>query len=34
MKGVEYGETSYEIEGNKGGKTVEVSFDPLGKRIE
>jgi uncharacterized membrane protein YkoI len=34
MKGVEYGETSYEIEGQKKGKTVEVTFDPTGKRIE
>ncbi len=33
MKGVEYGETSYEIEGAKNGKTVEVTFDPTGKRI-
>jgi uncharacterized membrane protein YkoI len=32
MKGVEYGETSYEIEGNKNGKTVEVTFDTKGKR--
>jgi len=32
MKGVEYGETHYEIEGPKNGKTVEVTFDPLGKR--
>lgn len=32
MKGVEYGETSYEIEGPKGGKTVEVTFDPAGTR--
>ena len=34
MKGVEYGETSYEIEGNKNGKTVEVTFDPNGKRAK
>jgi len=34
MKGVEYGETSYEIEGIKNGKTVEVTFDPAGKRVE
>lgn len=34
MKGVEYGETSYEIEGLKNGKTVEVTFDPTGKRVE
>jgi len=32
MKGVEYGETSYEIEGTKNGKTVAVTFDPTGKR--
>ena len=32
MKGVEYGQTHYEIEGPKGGKTVEVTFDPAGKR--
>lgn len=32
MKGVEYGETHYEIEGKKNGKTVEVTFDPDGKR--
>ena len=32
MKGVEYGETHYEIEGPKNGKTAEVTFDPLGKR--
>jgi len=32
MKGVEYGETSYEIEGPKNGKTVEVTFDPAGKQ--
>ena len=31
MKGVEYGETHYEIEGPKGGKTVEITFDPAGK---
>jgi len=31
MKGVEYGETSFEVEGPKGGKTVEVTFDPSGK---
>jgi uncharacterized membrane protein YkoI len=34
MKGVEYGETSYEVEGAKGGKRVEVTFDPAGKRLE
>lgn len=32
MKGVEYGETSFEIEGTKNGKTAEVTFDPTGKR--
>ena len=32
MKGVEYGETSYEIEGKKNGKIVEVTFDPTGKK--
>jgi uncharacterized membrane protein YkoI len=31
MKGVEYGETHYEIEGPKNGKTVEVTFDSRGK---
>ena len=31
MKGIEYGETSYEVEGLKGGKKVEVTFDPTGK---
>jgi uncharacterized membrane protein YkoI len=34
MKGVEYGETHYEIEGQKNGKMVEVTFDPEGKRAE
>jgi len=33
MKGVEYGETQYEIEGKKAGKTAEVTFDPTGKRV-
>jgi uncharacterized membrane protein YkoI len=33
MKGVEYGETSYEIEGKKNGKRVEVTFDPTGKQV-
>jgi uncharacterized membrane protein YkoI len=33
MKGVEFGETSYEIVGKKDGKRVEVTFDPTGKRI-
>ena len=32
MKGEEYGETHYEIEGAKNGKTVEVTFDPGGRR--
>ena len=32
MKCVEYGETEYEIEGPKGKKTVEVSFDSTAKR--
>ena len=32
MKGVEYGETHYEIEGKKNGKTDEVTFDPSGKQ--
>ena len=32
MKGLEYGETHYEIEGLKNGKTVEVTFDPEGRR--
>ena len=33
MKGVEYGETSYEINGQRHGKEVEVSFDPSGRRV-
>ena len=32
MKGVEFGATQYEVEGQKNGQTVEVSFDPSGKR--
>jgi len=32
MKGMEYGETHYEIEGNKNGKVVEVTFDSMGKK--
>jgi len=32
MKGVEYGETHYEIEGMKHGRKVEVTFDPEGKK--
>jgi hypothetical protein len=31
MKGLEYGETHYEIEGPKNGKKVEKTFDPTGK---
>ena len=31
-KGVEYGETHYEVEGPKNGKKVEVTFDPEGKK--
>jgi uncharacterized membrane protein YkoI len=31
MKGVEYGETTFEIEGPKDGKTVEATFDPAGQ---
>ncbi len=34
MKGVEYGETSYEIEGKKNGKTVEITFDSKGRRAQ
>jgi uncharacterized membrane protein YkoI len=33
MKGVEYGETQYEIEGKKNGKITEVTFDPNGKIV-
>ena len=32
MKGVEYGETQYEIEGQKNGRKTEVTFDPTGKK--
>jgi len=32
MKGVEYGETHYEIEGKKNGKKVEVTYDASGKQ--
>jgi uncharacterized membrane protein YkoI len=32
MKGDEYGETHYEIEGPKNGKNVEATFDPSGKK--
>ena len=31
MKGVEFGETTYEIEGPKDGKMVETTFDPEGR---
>jgi len=34
MKGVEYGETHYEVEGPKNGKIVEATFDPQGKRTK
>ena len=34
MKGVEYGETQFEIEGPKNGKVVEVTFDPSGKQAK
>jgi len=34
MKGVEYGETHYELEGLKNGKKVEVTFDSEGKRAK
>ena len=34
MKGVEYGETHYEVEGLKNGRKVEVTYDSTGKRIE
>lgn len=34
MKGEEFGKTSYEIEGIRKGKTVEVTFNPAGKRLE
>jgi len=32
MKGVEYGETHFEIEGRKNGKKVEVTYDASGKQ--
>jgi uncharacterized membrane protein YkoI len=32
MKGVEYGETHYEIEGMKDGKKSEISYDASGKK--
>jgi len=31
MKGVEYGETQYEIEGHRNGRKTEVTFDSAGK---
>ena len=31
MKGIEYGETHYEVEGLKNGRTVEITFDPAGR---
>ena len=34
MKGLEYGETHYEIEGPKNGKVVEVTFDEMGKKAK
>src|SRR5437879_5749409 len=34
MKDIEYGETHYEVEGPKNGKTVEATFDPRGKRTK
>jgi uncharacterized membrane protein YkoI len=34
MKGLEYGEISYEIEGPKNGKVVEVTFDDTGKKVK
>ena len=34
MKGVEYGETQYEIEGPKNGKKVEATFDPSGRPVK
>ena len=34
MKGVEEGKTHYEVEGKKGGKNAEVTFDPGGNRTE
>ena len=32
MKGIEYGEISYEIEGMRKGKMVEITFDELGRK--
>ena len=34
MKSVEYGETTYEIEGAKNGKKAEANFDPSGSRAK
>lgn len=34
MRGEEYGETSFEVSGNKDGKRVEATFNPKGKRLE
>jgi len=34
MKGVEYGETHFEIEAARNGKTTEMTFDPLGKTVK
>ena len=34
MKGLEYGETHYELEGLKNGKAVEVTFDPEGRKTK
>jgi len=34
MKGVEYGETHFEIEGARNGKVTEMTFDPLGKTVK
>jgi hypothetical protein len=31
MKGDEYGQVQYEVEGMKDGKRAEVTFDPEGK---
>jgi len=34
MRGEELGQTSYEVEGEREGRKVEVTFDPAGKRVE
>jgi hypothetical protein len=34
MKGLEYGETHYEIEGIKNGENVEVTFDSVGRKTK